>query len=220
MEYFTLEADRRDFQRFGKLYSPKRAILFGATIVVLSFLVLRASGFVVLEFNQLNSLGTHRSESIRKTTRYDEASQGTITQSTNNRDTNNDDSNRFRAASITSTSINDRAGSCNTESACLENAIRKELQNSGIVSSAAFTDVNVHKFDMSGAYWVPVFKDGRLSYDVLLNLKSGMDEYQGVFKGKIDFIGYGPCSMEHLRETLNKKIAKVILDSIAKDLKE
>ncbi len=216
MEYFTLEADRRDIRRFGIIFSSKKVIILG---IITLFLLARATGMIKIEYNWLYADGDHQyGREMGKTTFNHLEGTGKIKTANKNDHLNISDKDRNWKAEIHLGGP--KLEDCRSEEECLRKAIQRRFRESGEL--ARLSDeamISVDSLETSGAYWVPFIKNGKASYSISVEERSDRQTFTGHFSGSIDFNVYGICSVGDLQTIISEKIAKTVTETVIKDYK-
>lgn len=96
---------------------------------------------------------------------------------------------------------------------------KKQLQKH--LESSERVSMDVHKVELSGLYWFPLYKVGscKYSFDVeIVGAKSRI--YRGTVQGKIDFAVSGISSVNEVKKELSMQIAKILSENVQKEIKK
>lgn len=219
MEHFTLAKDLKEI-RSAKSKTRNR-ILIALSILITLFL-LRGIGAITIEHNKSYFTGRHEVEKeIYKL--YDSGSKANRETEHNIINANDTDFHRdwgvsFRFVSSNSQKENDYLIS---EKSNLEMLIKEKISENKILSgNFEYASVSVRELEMSGLYWVPLIKNGKSSYRIIVENRYYQNSYSAAFSGELDLEVHGICSNDKLKEIIAEKIAKTVVKSIEDDYKK
>jgi len=219
MEYFTLADDLEEIQ--SSKMKLRNSIFVIAGLVIL-FLLFRGLGFITIEYNKVYLQGNHVAQKEILEV-YNEGKTGKQSKNRSKLDSKDEISNSEWGFQIgfSSPSKNKTDNDFQNKEKYLERLIKDKIsQEKSLSSKFEFAFVSVEKFEITGAYWLPLIKSGKIAYRISVENKYYEDTYSANFSGDFELEVYGICTVDKLEKIIIEKIANIAVDSIKDDYKK